>query len=174
MGSNSPRPGLRSARWVGGDTGMAPKRPRFERAMPHPGSGLTPTLSRMRNSTILVAEDNPPSVELLHDHLDMLGYGVDIATDGKLALEMAMSGRYQLLILDVNMPGYDGVEVLQRLRAELANPPKVIVVTADRLATRRDELTQAGIDGYMTKPVDLRRLTLEVERVLAEAGAAGG
>lgn len=123
---------------------------------------------------ILVAEDNPPSAELLHDHLDSLGYGVDIATNGKLAVEMAMSGRYRLLILDVNMPGYDGVQVLQRLRAELALPPKVIVVTADRLATRRDELTQAGIDGYMTKPVDLRRLTAEVERVLAEAGAAGG
>jgi DNA-binding response OmpR family regulator len=123
---------------------------------------------------ILVAEDNPPSAELLHDHLDSLGYGVDVATDGTLAIEMAMSGRYRLLILDVNMPGQDGVEVLKRLRAELAQPPKVIVVTADRLATRRDELTQAGIDGYMTKPVDLRRLTEEVERVLAEAGADGG
>jgi DNA-binding response OmpR family regulator len=123
---------------------------------------------------ILVAEDNPPSAELLHDHLDSLGYGVDIATNGRLAVEMAISGRYRLLILDVNMPGYDGVQVLQRLRAELEQPPKVIVVTADRLATRRDELTQAGIDGYMTKPVDLRRLTEEVERVLAEAGAAGG
>jgi DNA-binding response OmpR family regulator len=125
-------------------------------------------------ATILVAEDNPPSAELLHDHLDSLGYGVDVATDGKLAIEMAMSGRYQLLILDVNMPGYDGVQVLQRLRQELATPPKVIVVTADRLATRRDELTQAGIDGYMTKPVDLRRLTEEVKRVLAEADGAGG
>jgi DNA-binding response OmpR family regulator len=123
---------------------------------------------------ILVAEDNPPSAELLHDHLDSLGYGVDVATDGTLAIEMAMSGRYRLLILDVNMPGQDGVEVLKRLRAELAQPPKVIVVTADRLATRRDELTQAGIDGYMTKPVDLRRLTEEVERVLAEAGADSG
>jgi CheY-like chemotaxis protein len=123
---------------------------------------------------ILVAEDNPPSAELLHDHLDSLGYGVDVATDGKLAIEMAMSGRYQLLILDVNMPGYDGVQVLQRLHQELARPPKVIVVTADRLATRRDELTQAGIEGYMTKPVDLRRLTEEVRRVLAEADGAGG
>lgn len=125
-------------------------------------------------ATILVAEDNPPSAELLHDHLDSLGYGVDIATNGKLAVEMAMSGHYRLLILDVNMPGYDGVQVLQRLRAEMEQPPKVIIVTADRLATRRDELTQAGIDGYMTKPVDLRRLTEEVERVLAEADAAGG
>lgn len=125
-------------------------------------------------ATILVAEDNPPSAELLHDHLDSLGYGVDVATDGTLAVEMAMSGRYRLVILDVNMPGYDGVQVVQRLRAEMAQPPKVIVVTADRLATRRDELTHAGIDGYMTKPVDLRRLTEEVERVLSESGAASG
>jgi DNA-binding response OmpR family regulator len=97
-----------------------------------------------------------------------------VATDGNLAIEMAMSGRYQLLILDVNMPGHDGVQVLQLLRAEMAQPPKVIVVTADRLATRRDELTQAGIDAYMTKPVDLRRLTEEVRRVLAEADLADG
>jgi CheY-like chemotaxis protein len=125
-------------------------------------------------ATILVAEDNPPSAELLHDYLDSLGYGVDVATNGPLAIEMAMSGRYELLILDVNMPGYDGVEVLKRLRHEMTQPPKVIVVTADRLATRRDELTQAGIDGYMTKPVDLRRLTEEIKRVLAEAGASHG
>lgn len=128
----------------------------------------------MAVATILVAEDNPPSAELLHDYLDSLGYGVDVASNGALAIEMAMSGRYELLILDVNMPGYDGVQVLQRLRAEMAHPPKVIVVTADRLATRRDELNQAGIDGYMTKPVDLKRLSDEVERVLAEAGASHG
>jgi CheY-like chemotaxis protein len=128
----------------------------------------------MPEATILVAEDNPPSAELLHDHLESLGYGVELATDGKLAIEMAMSGRFQLLILDVNMPGYDGVQVLQRLRQEMAQPPRVIVVTADRLATRRDELAQAGIDGYMTKPVDLQRLTDEVNRVLAEKGAIGG
>jgi CheY-like chemotaxis protein len=129
----------------------------------------------MPEAKILVAEDNPPSAELLHDHLESLGYRVELATDGQLAVEMALTGRFQLLILDVNMPGYDGVQVLQRLRQEeMAPPPKVIVVTADRLATRRDELTQLGVDGYMTKPVDLQRLTDEVKRVLAEAGASGG
>lgn len=128
----------------------------------------------MPDATILVAEDNPPSAELLHDHLESLGYGVEIATDGNVAVDMAMTGRYQLVILDVHMPGLDGVQVLRRLRQEMAQPPRVIVVTADRLATRRDELTQTGIDGYMTKPVDLRRLTEEVRRVLEEAGASGG
>jgi CheY-like chemotaxis protein len=129
----------------------------------------------MPEAKILVAEDNPPSAELLHDHLESLGYGVELASDGQLAVEMALTGRFQLLILDVNMPGYDGVQVLQRLRQEeMAQPPKVIVVTADRLATRRDELTQLGVDGYMTKPVDLQRLTDEVKRVLAEAGTSRG
>jgi CheY-like chemotaxis protein len=129
----------------------------------------------MPEAKILVVEDNPPSAELLHDHLESLGYRVELATDGQLAVELAMTGRFQLLILDVNMPGYDGVQVLQRLRQEeMAQPPKVIVVTADRLATRRDELTQLGVDGYMTKPVDLQRLTDEVKRVLAEAGASRG
>src|SRR3982074_2921799 len=124
----------------------------------------------MPEAKILVAEDKPPSAELLNDHLESLGYRVELATDGKLAIEMAMSGRFQLLILDVNMPGYDGVQVLQRLRQEMAQPPRVIVVTADRLATRRDELTQAGIDGYMTKPVDLQRLTDEGKPGLGAAG----
>jgi CheY-like chemotaxis protein len=125
-------------------------------------------------ASILVAEDNPPSAELLHDYLESIGYRVELATDGIRATEMAMTGRFRLLILDVNMPGSDGVQVLQRLRQEMAQPPRVIVVTADRLATRRDELTQAGIDGYMTKPVDLSRLGEEVKRVLAEAGAGRG
>jgi CheY-like chemotaxis protein len=71
------------------------------------------------------------------------------------------------------MPEYDGVEVLRHLRQELARPPKVIVVTADRLATRRDELSRSGIDGYMTKPIDLQRLADEVKRVLSEPDATG-
>ena len=129
----------------------------------------------MPEAKILVAEDNPPSAELLHDHLESLGYGVELASDGQLAVEMALTGRFQLLILDVNMPGYDGLCGSSCTRwASPTTKSAVIVVTADRLATRRDELTQLGVDGYMTKPVDLQRLTDEVKGVLAEAGASRG
>jgi CheY-like chemotaxis protein len=128
----------------------------------------------MADITILVAEDNPLSAELLHDHLESLGYAVEHAADGKQAIEMVSKGGYQLLILDVNMPEYDGVEVLRHLRQELARPPKVIVVTADRLATRREELARSGIDAYMTKPLDLQRLADEIKRVLSEPDAVGG
>ena len=131
----------------------------------------------MPDAAILVAEDNPLSAELMHDHLESLGYAVEHATDGVEAVEMASSGRFQLLILDVNMPGYDGVQVMQHLRARsdgAMQTLKVIVVTADRLATRREELSIAGIDGYLTKPLDLQRLTGEVNRVLSQAGTGGG
>src|SRR5882762_1049092 len=81
---------------------------------------------------ILIADDNPLSIELLRDHLESLGYAVDGASDGNLALSLACRSDYELLILDVNMPVYDGVQVLQMLRKRLLlHPIKVIVVTAD-------------------------------------------
>lgn len=118
---------------------------------------------------VLVAEDNPLSSELLRDHLTLLGYAVDCAEDGNRTLAMASSGDYRVLLLDVNMPIYNGVEVLRLLRRkEATSPIKVIVVTADRLASRREELMSEGIDGYLTKPVDLDRLAGELHRVLDE------
>ena len=121
---------------------------------------------------VLVAEDNPLSSELMRDHLTLLGYAVDCAEDGNRTLTMAATGAYRVLLLDVNMPIYNGVEVLRLLRRkEATSPLKVIVVTADRLASRREELMGEGIDGYLTKPVDLDRLAGELHRVLAERTA---
>jgi CheY-like chemotaxis protein len=117
---------------------------------------------------VLVADDNALSAELMCDHLESLGYAVDCASDGRRALDLASSGEYRLLLLDVNMPFYDGVEVVRMLRRHpLLRRIKVIVVTADRLASRRAELSRGGIDGYLTKPVDLARLGELVNRVLA-------
>ncbi|TMD34135.1 MAG: response regulator [Chloroflexi bacterium] len=119
---------------------------------------------------ILVADDNAVSAELLHDHLEAQGYQVDWAWDGDHALAMAASGAYQVMLLDVHMPVYDGVEVMRRLHLLKGRPLRVIAVTADRLATRREELTRMGIDGYLTKPLDLDRLNQELERVLLKSG----
>lgn len=126
-------------------------------------------IADVKRDRILVAEDNPLSAELLRDHLSSLGYTVDCAPDGNRTLALAGTGDYALLLLDVNMPQYDGVEVLHMLRKRLLlRPIKVIVVTADRLATRREELSRDGIDGYMTKPLDLEELAAQVERLLNE------
>ena len=115
---------------------------------------------------ILVADDNPMNAELLREYLESAGYAVDCASDGPHALAMAATGVYRVMLLDINLPVYDGVEVMRRLHLLVGRPLRVIAVTADRLATRREEMMRMGVDGYLTKPVDLARLSRELQRLL--------
>ncbi len=119
-------------------------------------------------SRILVAEDDLPSLELLCAYLESKGYTVGAAPDGNRALDMAVSGEYDLLILDVHMPLYGGQEVLQMLRKRLlVHPLKIIALTADTRWALRDEMMANGIDGYLLKPVSLSELGKELTRLLA-------
>jgi CheY-like chemotaxis protein len=121
----------------------------------------------MTASRILVAEDDPASLELLRDYLESMGYMVGAAPDGNRALEMAASGEFDLLILDVHMPLYEGQEVLHMLRKRLlVHPLKVIAVTADTRWALRDEMLADGVDGYLLKPVSLSELGKELARLL--------
>ena len=122
----------------------------------------------MSVARILIAEDDPSSLELVQVYLESKGYEVSSASDGNRALELSESGEFELLILDIHMPLYEGVEVLQMLRKRfLHHPIKVIALTADAGSGLRDDLFREGIDGYLTKPVSLAELGEEVTRVLA-------
>ena len=117
---------------------------------------------------ILVADDDPASAELLTYFLEGSGFAVSTAADGNRALEMGTSGDYDLVILDVHMPLYDGVELLQLLRKRyVLHPIKVIAVTGDLSDEVREALAGGGIDSFMTKPVDLALLGEEVNRLMA-------
>jgi CheY-like chemotaxis protein len=116
---------------------------------------------------ILVAEDDPASLELVQVFLEAEGYVVEAARDGNRALDLGGSGSFDLLILDMHMPEYGGVEVLTMMRKRfLHHPMKIIALTADARPELRDELLQEGIDGYLTKPVSLADLRSEVQRLL--------
>lgn len=120
------------------------------------------------NDRILIADDDPASAELLTYFLQSRGFEVATASDGNRALELGTSGRFKLVILDIHMPTYDGLEVLQFLRKRyLLHPIKVIALTADLSDEVRDALERKGIDSLMTKPVDLALLRKEVDRLLA-------
>lgn len=122
---------------------------------------------------ILVAEDDPASLELVQVFLELNGYRVGAAADGNRALELGCSGQFDLIILDLHMPIYGGVEVLHMLRKRyLLRPIKVIALTADALASVRGELEREGIDSFLAKPVSLALLRAEVERVLSTPTAA--
>ncbi|TMF18768.1 MAG: response regulator [Chloroflexi bacterium] len=124
--------------------------------------------TRVLRARILVADDDPASAELLVAFLESQGFEVAIAPDGNLALEMGTSGEYELVILDVHMPLYDGVEILQMLRMRhVLHPIKVIALTADHSDSVRFALEATGVDSYFTKPVDLALLRDEVARLTA-------
>ena len=117
---------------------------------------------------VLVADDDPASAELLTYFLESNGFEVSTAPDGNRALEMGTSGDYRLVILDVHMPMYDGIELLQFLRKRhVLHPIKVIALTGDLSDETREALAGGGIDSFMTKPVDLGLLKDEVNRLLA-------
>jgi two-component system, sensor histidine kinase and response regulator len=123
----------------------------------------------VRGARILVAEDNEESLELLREYLEALEYTVAAATDGNRALDMGGTGQFDLMILDVHMPLYDGTEVLRMLRVRhRLRPIKVIALTADVLPETRQELDRAGVNGFLAKPVNLEALRLEIERVLGQ------
>ena len=117
---------------------------------------------------ILIADDNPVTVELLRQHLEAQGHVVDWAADGAHALAMAATGVYDVLLLDVQMPVYDGVEVMRRLHLLVGRRIYVIAVTANRLAARREEMARMGVEAYLTKPIDFGLLDIELKRGLAK------
>ena len=117
-------------------------------------------------SRVLVAEDNPLNFELIRDLLDARGHEVEWARDGQEALDLASTGLFDLLLLDLHMPKLDGLEVVRAVRA---NPPpqplKVIALTADAMVGVREDLFAAGVDGYLSKPLELAALISEMEAV---------
>jgi len=114
---------------------------------------------------ILVAEDSALNFELVRDLLEGAGYEVAWAQDGEVALEMALDGGYQLLLLDLHMPRRDGISVMQELRRRASHMP-VAAVTADVMPGVKEELESAGVDAFLTKPLDLGLLMMTVRRLV--------
>lgn len=117
---------------------------------------------------VLIADDKPTGRELVRTVLENGGYEVFEASDGLEALDAAHRLRPDLIILDLHMPGLDGFGVIKELRldAHFATTP-VVALTASAMQGDRQRALSAGFTGYITKPVSLKALRAEVERLLA-------
>ncbi|MFF3285944.1 response regulator transcription factor [Streptomyces sp. NPDC003023] len=123
---------------------------------------------------ILVVDDDPTVAEVVTGYLERAGFAVDRAADGPQALMLAAGRRPDLVVLDLMLPGMDGLEVCRRLRAGNAPPVPVIMLTARGDEDDRILGLEVGADDYVTKPFSPRELVLRVESVLRRgAGAAG-
>jgi CheY-like chemotaxis protein len=122
---------------------------------------------------ILVVEDNPRNLKLVRDVLEHAGYRTLEAGTAELGLELAREQRPGLVLMDVQLPGMDGVEALGRLRAEpeTAGIP-VLALTAFAMKDDRERFLAAGFDGYLEKPLDIRELPRAVAALLGRGAAA--
>jgi two-component system, OmpR family, copper resistance phosphate regulon response regulator CusR len=120
---------------------------------------------------ILLVEDEPQAAGMLALGLREQGYAVDMAADGGLALESIRSGPYDLVILDVILPGKDGFSVCRELRASGQNMPILMLTAKDALQDRITGLDY-GADDYITKPFEYRELLARVRALLRRRGSA--
>ncbi|MGW2560400.1 response regulator transcription factor [Streptomyces sp. NPDC001514] len=119
---------------------------------------------------ILVVDDDPTVAEVVTGYLERAGFAVQRAADGPQALRAAGERRPDLVVLDLMLPGMDGLEVCRRLRGQGAVP--VIMLTARGDEDDRILGLEIGADDYVTKPFSPRELVLRVESVLRRSGAA--
>jgi two-component system cell cycle response regulator DivK len=113
----------------------------------------------MTGEQILVVEDNEKNMKLFRDVLTARGYRALEATSGEDAIDLALSEGPALLLMDVQLPGINGVEALERLRRDerTASIP-VLALTAQAMHGDRERFLEAGFDGYISKPVDILEL----------------
>ena len=120
---------------------------------------------------ILVVEDDEKSRRLLMDVLGYHGYEVSAVESGELGLELLRAGRFDAALLDIQLPGISGFDVLSQLRSGSAARIPVVAVTASVLDLDRKKILAAGFDAYVSKPVNIRELLQTLELLFTDTPA---
>jgi two-component system cell cycle response regulator DivK len=120
---------------------------------------------------ILIIEDNPQNLKLARDILDHVGYRILAAENAEHGVALARVHRPDLVLMDVQLPGIDGVEALGRLRADsLTAAIPVVALTAFAMKSDRDRFLAAGFDGYIEKPLNVREFPNQIATLLHRGG----
>lgn len=121
----------------------------------------------MANELILIIEDNPKNLKLVRDTLQVKGYRTIEAGTGEEGVRLAHEQHPALILMDIQLPGINGVEAFRQLRADSATQAiPVIAVTASVMAQERQKVMAAGFDGFQGKPISVRELLATVREVL--------
>jgi CheY-like chemotaxis protein len=122
---------------------------------------------------ILVVEDNERNLKLVRDVLEYVGYDVRVARTAEDGIALAVKEPPDLVLMDLQLPGIDGMEALRRLRENVrtADIP-VVAVTAQAMKQDRERALEAGFNGYIEKPISVRAFPDQVRSFLS-AGVEG-
>ena len=122
----------------------------------------------MAGELILIIEDNEKNRKLVRDVLQVKGYKTIESETAEEGFKLAMEQFPALILMDIQLPGMDGITALKQLKAdETTKNIPVIAVTASAMTYKRQTMLAEGFDGYQTKPINLKDFLGEVERVLA-------
>jgi PAS domain S-box-containing protein len=120
---------------------------------------------------VLVVEDNPSNLQVVVTVLHALGYQPDIAEDGRTGLEKAMTGKYDLILLDIQMPDLDGLSIAREIREKMNSPrPTIVAITAGVTPEDRRKCAEAGMDDFIMKPFKISTLKDVILRYAREKG----
>ncbi len=113
---------------------------------------------------VLIIEDEEKIVEICRDYLEANDYEVDSASDGQTGLEKALSSHPSVVVLDLMLPGMDGIDICRRIRMEGSTP--IIILTARHSEADKLAGLDTGADDYMTKPFSPRELVARVHTII--------
>ncbi|MFH1491307.1 MAG: response regulator [Pseudomonadota bacterium] len=127
----------------------------------------------MDNAKILVVEDSPLNMELVTDLLEVNGYDVLQANEAQTGIDMAVRNHPDLILMDVQLPGMDGLTAIRFLKGDIrtTNIP-VVALTAHAMVGDREKAEAAGCNGYVVKPIDTRQFPRLVASFLNAATSA--
>ncbi len=117
----------------------------------------------MKDARILVVDDNPSNMKLVSDLLEWSGYQIFKAVDAEQALEVIRRTAPDLILMDIGLPGMDGLALTRKLKADDATKGiRIIVLTSFAMKGDERRAFDAGCDAYITKPIDTRALPAQV------------
>ncbi len=121
----------------------------------------------MANELILIVEDNEKNLKLARDVLRFHGYRTVEATDGETAVTMAAEQLPALVLMDIQLPGIDGIAAMKRIRADARTKHiPTVALTASVMTGDRERFNEAGFDGFIAKPIDVKTFPTTVRGYL--------
>lgn len=138
---------------------------------PPPSPPPLPAAPIRRSTRILVADDQPDNRLLIETYLNEHGYFPDVVESGHSAVEAAVNGGYDVILMDLLMPGFDGYAATQAIRRHCTGgrQPRIFALTANVMPENRERCRQVGMDGVLTKPINVKHLL----DLLAQSDASG-
>lgn len=124
-------------------------------------------MSVMAAQSILIVDDNPANMKLVRVLLSGEGYAVRTALDAKEALAELKTSKPNLILMDIQLPGMDGLELTRKLKSDPATQDiKIVGLTAYAMRGDQERILAAGCDGYIPKPIDTRTLANSIKGYL--------